>query len=93
MYEWSVYEAVKVRAVVALFMPFLGERRRIKARELLRRGADIQAANAKKTHCPKGHSLLGNNILRERVKRRLATGELKTYTGAALPHLPKTRGA
>jgi hypothetical protein len=62
MYQWSVFEAEKVREVIALFLPYLGERRRAKALEVLDRGRDIRSHNSKTTHCPKGHPLAGDNL-------------------------------
>jgi hypothetical protein len=66
---WRLYEAEKVREVVALFLPYFGERRRAKAEELLQRIAGIQSHNSKKTHCPKGHALEGDNLVLEPIKR------------------------
>lgn len=68
-YTWCVYEAEKVRDLIALFMPYLGERRRAKAEEVLRLGADVQSHNAVKTHCPQGHLLEGDNLILEPIKR------------------------
>lgn len=69
LYTWCVYEAEKVRVVIALLLPYMGERRRAKAEEVLRLGADIQSHNAKKTHCPAGHELSGDNLIEEPIQR------------------------
>ena len=69
VYEWRVYEAEKVREIIALFMPYMGQRRRAKAEELLRRIADVRSHNAKKTQCPAGHELAGDNLIEEPIKR------------------------
>ncbi len=63
--EWYVYEAERVREVIRLFLPYLGDRRRARAEEVLRLGADIQSHNNKKTHCPNGHELIGDNLILE----------------------------
>jgi hypothetical protein len=69
LFDWSIYEAEKVRELVALFLPYMGERRRAKALEVLTLGADVKSHNAKKTHCPKGHALAGENLVLEPIKR------------------------
>lgn len=69
MYEWYVYEAEKVRDLIALFLPFMGERRRAKALSVLDAGADVRSHNAKKTHCPQGHPLEGDNLIEEPIVR------------------------
>ena len=69
LYTWCVYEAEKVREVIALLLPYMGERRRAKAEEVLRLGADIRSHNSKKTHCPAGHELAGDNLIEEPIRR------------------------
>ncbi len=69
IYEWCVYEAERVREIVELLRPHLGIRRLAKAEEVLRLGADIQSHNAKKTHCPAGHELVGDNLILEPIRR------------------------
>lgn len=69
VYTWCVYEAEKVREVIALFLPFMGERRRAKALSVLDAGADVRSHNAKKTHCPQGHPLEGDNLIEEPIVR------------------------
>lgn len=69
IHDWRVYEAVHVRRLVALFLPYLGERRRARAVELLDQIADVKSHNEKKTHCPRGHELAGNNLRLEPIKR------------------------
>jgi hypothetical protein len=68
MHVWGVYEAEKVRELIALFMPYLGERRRAKALEVLDLGRDIRSHNSQTTHCPKGHALDGDNLQLEPFK-------------------------
>jgi hypothetical protein len=65
LHQWVVYEAEKVRTVLNLLMPYLGERRSAKAREVLDRCVSVQSHNAKKTHCPRGHELAGVNLVEE----------------------------
>lgn len=68
MWTWSVYEAERVRRVIALFLPYMGERRRARALEVLDVGAGVQSHNAVKTHCPKGHELAGDNLKAEPIR-------------------------
>jgi hypothetical protein len=35
IYAWGVYNGPQVRALIAMFMPYLGERRKVKALEIL----------------------------------------------------------
>jgi hypothetical protein len=65
LHTWCVYEAEKVREVIALFMPYMGERRRAKAEEVLAAGANVQVANGERTHCPSGHPYEGDNLVIE----------------------------
>src|SRR6266850_7349629 len=65
LHEWRLYEATKVRAFIALLLPYLGERRRARALEVLSLGANVQPHNIKKTHCPQGHELSGINLVLE----------------------------
>jgi hypothetical protein len=69
VYEWRIYEAEKVREVIALFLPHMGERRRAKALEVLERIADVRSHNDKKTHCPQGHPFEGENLIVEPYRR------------------------
>jgi hypothetical protein len=54
-----------VREVIALFLPYMGERRREKALEVLSAGASVMPANGKRTHCPAGHAYDGENLVIE----------------------------
>lgn len=65
IFDWRVSEAEKVRDVVSLLLPFMGERRRAKADEVLRLCAEIRPHNEKKTRCPAGHELAGSNLVLE----------------------------
>lgn len=62
---WCIGEAEKVRELIALFLPYLGERRRAKALELLEAGQNIRPHYRKATHCPRGHAYSGSNLLFE----------------------------
>lgn len=75
LHSWRVYEAEKVRDCIQRLLPFLGKRRTARAQEVLRLGADVRSHNTKKTHCPQGHPLSGDNLIEEPIKR----GE-KPYT-------------
>jgi hypothetical protein len=68
-FDWCVYEAEKVREVIELLLPYMGERRRAKALEVLEMGADVRSHNEKKTHCPHGHALAGENLVVEPYRR------------------------
>jgi hypothetical protein len=76
LYGWSVYEAAKVRELIALFLPYMGDRRRERAIEVLDRGQNIRPHNGHATHCPHGHELSGENLILEQFKRGA-----KTYQG------------
>lgn len=68
-YMWRVQEAVQVRKVIAMLLPYLGERRRAKALEVDAIAATVRSHNAKATHCPRGHELVGDNLKLEPIKR------------------------
>lgn len=70
MREWYVYEAVKVREVIGLLLPFFGDRRRAKALEVLDRSRYVREHSGKRTHCPQGHAYEGENVAMESGKRR-----------------------
>lgn len=69
VFEWRIYEAEKVRELIALLLPFLGERRRARANEVIAKIADVRLHNEKKTHCPHGHALEGENLVIEPYRR------------------------
>lgn len=79
LFTWSVYEAERVREVIHLLLPHMGERRTARALEVLELGANVRPHGAKKTHCPEGHALAGENLLIESIGRKGADGEVKTY--------------
>lgn len=66
LFVWRIYEASKVRELVALFMPYMGDRRRAKALKVLDLGADIKEHVGRRTHCPKNHPLSGKNLVMEK---------------------------
>lgn len=65
LYEWYVYESATVREVIELLSPYMGARRRAKAEEVLRAGAHIRPYGEKRTECPQGHPLSGENLITE----------------------------
>ena len=67
MWDWCIYEAVQVRRLIDVFMPWLGNRRRAKALEVLEKAAFIRVAAGIRTHCPQGHPYSGDNLVVERV--------------------------
>jgi hypothetical protein len=69
VYTWCVYEAEKVREIIALLLPQMGERRRAQAMTVLEVGAGVRSHNEKKTHCPQGHPLEGDNLVTEPYRR------------------------
>jgi hypothetical protein len=76
--EWSLYRRADIFRLIGLFWPYLGERRKAKAQEILDLGEAVPYG--KRTHCPQGHLYEGDNLETEQIKRHLATGEVKTYT-------------
>lgn len=68
LYSWVVYEAEKVRACIEKLLPYFGERRTARAREVLRIGEGVRPHSAKRTHCPEGHPLSGKNLIKEPFK-------------------------
>jgi hypothetical protein len=66
LHEWSVAEAAKMRELVALFLPYMGDRRRAKALEVLDAGVDIKEHPRQRTHCANGHPLSGENLVIEK---------------------------
>lgn len=85
-WTWYVYEAEKVSEILTAFLPYLGQRRSAKAIEALAVTANIKAYG-KRTHCPKGHSYSGDNLMIETIKRGDKTYEARRCkicrTGAA----------
>lgn len=54
-WRWNVSRFETVQAVVAMIWPWLGERRRAKALEVLTIAKTRGLRNSLKTHCPQGH--------------------------------------
>ena len=54
-YQWRTASFEGVQAVVAMFWPFLGARRRAKARDVLRQSRELTPYHSHKTECPSGH--------------------------------------
>jgi hypothetical protein len=58
MYRWKINGFEKTQALIGMFWPWLGSRRRDRATEMLRLyepGRHMGRINAAKTHCPGGH--------------------------------------
>jgi hypothetical protein len=68
MHKWSAYGFEKVQYVVAMFWPWLGERRRAKAREVLLAARYVQRKGDRQS-CPNGHSYAGDNLMLEPIQR------------------------
>jgi hypothetical protein len=68
LFIWGVYEAERIRELIALFLPYLCARRHAKALEVLDFGRDIRSHNSKATHCPQKHPLSGGNLQLEPFK-------------------------
>jgi hypothetical protein len=66
---WRLYEAVEVRRVVAMFLPLFGERRTARALALLEQIKDVQPHFSRKSHCPRGHEYVGDNLQLEEIQR------------------------
>lgn len=62
LYTWEINAVEEVREMIAMFRPYLGERRGARADELLRVAAGNRGALAKQTHCKNGHPLSGDNL-------------------------------
>jgi hypothetical protein len=55
LYRWSASNALDVRALIELFWPYFGERRREAAQALLVRTEDCPGRSRTRTACRKGH--------------------------------------
>jgi hypothetical protein len=55
LYRWSACNATDVRALIELFWPYFGERRREAAQALLARTQDCPGKSRARTACRKGH--------------------------------------
>jgi len=61
-YTWRLTSFEKAQAVIAMFWPWLGVRRKKRALEILAEGRAQRVKQAFRQHCPKGHPLSGNNL-------------------------------
>jgi hypothetical protein len=68
IYGWAAYGFENVQQVIAMFWPWLGQRRRARAREVLLATRQTQA-RGKRPLCPQGHAYEGANLVRERISR------------------------
>ena len=64
-YKWSCSRFEHVQAIVAVFWPWLGERRRAKAHEDFTEGHRFWMARYHATHCKRGHPLDEANTARQ----------------------------
>lgn len=62
VWEWYVQDSARVRAVIALLLPWLCERRRAKALEVDAIAAGILPQGEARTHCRRGHPYSGDNV-------------------------------
>jgi hypothetical protein len=67
MTEWYTQRRANVRALIVMFMPYLGDRRRVRAQEILDLG-ESHPLN-ERTHCPQGHAYEGDNLMLEPIER------------------------
>jgi hypothetical protein len=68
MFEWYIQRRKHVLALIELFWPYMGTRRRAKAQEIL----DLNEARPleERTHCPQGHAYAGDNLRLEKITRK-----------------------
>jgi hypothetical protein len=64
-YEWNLYRRADIQCLIRFFWPYLGERRRGKAQEILDLGEAVP--HGKRTHCPQGHPYAGDNLVLESI--------------------------
>ena len=64
MYTWAAYGFEDIQYVVAAFWPYLGQRRRARAVEVLEAGRYVQR-KGDRPNCPNGHPYSGANLLLE----------------------------
>jgi hypothetical protein len=73
-YVWQTQSAQPVRDLIARFWPYLGERRRARARAVLAHARDNKGLEAARTHCPAGHPYdVANTCLTRSGKRECRT--------------------
>ncbi len=65
--EWYTQRRDTVRALIVMFLPYMGERRSARALAILDLG-EAHPLN-ERTHCPKGHPYEGENLVLEPIKR------------------------
>jgi hypothetical protein len=80
LYTWVVYTASQIIQCLELLMPWLGDRRRVKAKETIAFAKQIEVHKGSKTHCPQGHPYSGDNLLTETMTVTAVNGEVRTYT-------------
>jgi hypothetical protein len=62
VFQWSVKRREDVLYVLGLLWPYMGERRREKADEVIERAAQRMSLAQKKGWCLRGHELVGENL-------------------------------
>lgn len=67
MFEWYTQRRDSTARLIEMFWPYLGERRRAKAQELLDLGPSRPLNE--RMHCPKGHPYSGDNLFTEPINR------------------------
>lgn len=65
--EWYTQRRDKTHELIQMFWPYLGERRKAKAQELLDLGEAVP--RGERPLCPKGHPYSGENLLTEPINR------------------------
>jgi hypothetical protein len=69
-YRWEIARVEQVRELIALFRPWLGDRRRLRADELLAHARENHGSGDLRTHCPAGHPYDEANTYVDKKGRR-----------------------
>lgn len=65
---WTSHTWADIERILTQFLPYLGQRRRARAGEMLAAPAKTHW-NSRKTHCKRGHPLSGDNLIGTAGKR------------------------
>lgn len=67
-YCWATQDSRDMRRVIGLLLPYLGQRRRTRALELLEAIRSVGIAWGERTHCSNGHPYSGDNLIKRPSK-------------------------